>query len=247
MALTPDETELLNDVGFDPLVVEHVRSQTRGPLERVRIQNIDGNELGPGISVGVADGEAAEKLMLPIQLALIALGYRAFWSMRHEPNGMRMGDEVVILKGTDQYAMVRLCQTNGSNIGISTDDIIDRLNAWRKICDFDVVGASSDWVAIQFARLPADLCEFAQEVFIFCPDINDSVGRRGTPADDRAAMQICPDVTVPMKPEIAQHFQDLDPELSEQLTQAYRSEVEMNIRHLALGLREKKYLFLWWD
>jgi hypothetical protein len=42
------------------------------------------------------------------------------------------------------------------------------------MCAFEVVGASRDWAALAFSKLPEKMCAFAEEVFSFCPD---SVGQ----------------------------------------------------------------------
>jgi hypothetical protein len=65
----------------------------------------------------------------------------------------------------DPYAMVRLRRTNGANYDVFNEHILSRLAAWEKICTFDVVGADRHWVALQFSRLPENICAFAEVVF----------------------------------------------------------------------------------
>ena len=181
-------------------------------------------------------------------------GYRAFWSARREANGMREGDEVAILKTTDPFAMVRLRRSDGGNYGISTEDIIDRLMAWQQIATFDVVGASTDWVALVFSRLPEKICAFAEEVFDFCPDsVDQGVGllrEKTHPEKFAEARRLCPEVSA----KIADHDQivlpplrAMNPELAAAAMKLNGTSTEMGVRLLAHKLKTTRFLWLWWD
>jgi hypothetical protein len=47
------------------------------------------------------------------------------------------------------------------------------LKEWEIHSPFDIIGADSDWVEIEFKRLPKDLRAFIEEVYDFCPDAVD--------------------------------------------------------------------------
>jgi len=125
------------------------------------------------------------------------MGYRPFWSERRLPNGMTVGDELAILKTADPYAILQVKQTNGANYGVFLPDILARLEAWKALCEIDVIGAASSWVALRFVTLPAELCPFAGNVYAFCPDsVEQGVGlldEGDDPALYARAREICPD------------------------------------------------------
>ena len=262
MQLTPQETALAQEVNFDQDICLLIKSHANKKLERLQ-ETFDYGKVrpGPGVSVAVNDGEEAERLINALRDELSGRGYRAFWSKRYEPDGMEETDEVAILKTDDPYAMIKLCQSDGANYDVSTEDIIDRLSEWKKRCDFEVVGASRDWVALQFSRLPADICQFAEDVYLLCPDtVGQGVSLKYGDDEKRieAARQLCPN---PLSDRVHQRIAEqmghlghaadlLPPGLAETfggMGDALRDEVDTGIRLLAYELRETKFLFLWWD
>jgi hypothetical protein len=90
-------------------------------------------------------------------------------------------DKIGVLKGTDQYDILRVMYTNGDDYDISNQDVIERLKEWEKTSPFDIIGADNDWVEIEFKTLPKDLKSFAEEVYDFCPDAVDQ--GPGSPAE----------------------------------------------------------------
>jgi hypothetical protein len=87
-----------------------------------------------------------------------------------EMNEAIRSDKIGILKGNDQYDVLRIMQTNGDDYDISNEDIIERLQEWEKRYPFAIIGAENDWVEIEFRAVPDDIRSFAQEVYDFCPD-----------------------------------------------------------------------------
>ena len=65
------------------------------------------------------------------------------------------------------------------------------------------MGAGSAWVAIQFVKLPANICAFAEEVYEFCPDtVEQSVGlqnEKDDPERFEAARRLCPTLSAGME------------------------------------------------
>ncbi len=77
MPMTPEEIAIAGEVGFDWSVAEFVRGHSRTPLDRLMAMAEDGSiQPGPGLSVVVADGDEAERLMKIIGPSLAAQGYR---------------------------------------------------------------------------------------------------------------------------------------------------------------------------
>ena len=245
---------LARELDFDVDVCELAASH--GAVERAKAVGPDGEwEPGPGLSIAVRDGEAAERLMTKVQAQLVARGYRAFWSERLEENGMKESDEVVILRTTDRYAIVRMKRSDGANYGISTEDILARLGAWENLCSFDIVGASTSWVALQFRTLPEKICAFAEEVYLFCPDsVEQGVGlmrEKNEPAAFAEARRLCPKISSVIAERLKGQLEAFSGEIPEALRSMMgamgASESEMGVRLLARELRRTKYLFLWWD
>jgi hypothetical protein len=270
MASSEEDEKLAQEAGFDPAVLALIRRHTRKKIERMTVRGSDGDSIlpGPGLSVKVADGGAAEALMALLQPELGPLGHRAFWSTRRNPRGRREGDEVVVIKSTDRYEPLRVRHTEGGESDLSTDDIIARLRAWESLCRFDVVGAASDWVALTFETLPERICAFAEEVYLFCPDsVGQGVGltpERQHPELFAAARELCPEISPAIGEKLKGKIDDIDaraadlpPEYlamlgnlkgaGDGLASAAVREAEMGVRLLAQDLKQKKYLFLWWD
>lgn len=261
MALSNEELSLAREIDFDEAIAALVKMCTPAPLTRMRVRERPAN----GLSISVRDGDEAERVMNCLRAGLTERGYRAFWSDRCAANGLSEGDEVVVLKTADPMAIVRLQQSDGGNYGISTDDILNRLAEWQKICEFHVVGASGDWVALQFTRLPDNICAFAEEVYAFCPDaVTQGVGllREDREREKfRAARELCPQISESISLEedrqTAEAMESMarrDPRSAEQFrrlmedARAGRStSLEMGIRLLAHDIYTRKYLFLWWD
>ena len=256
MSLTIDERALADRVGFDPAACESVKSVGRATL--VPFGPADGPAVG--LAYPVTDGDVAERQLHALQLQLLPLGYRAFWTKLHEENGRTIGDAVAVLHATDPYAILDAAQPDGGNYDVSTDDIRARLRSWEDRCRFEIVGADRDWVAVVFDSLPPDLCAFAEEVYWFCSDIFEadmgSAARAAAVGRASAAAARCPDLSPQFWAAFdARHAQtfgahtavaDLFGDDGDFLA-GLRSETLRNVQRFADKLAETKYLFLWWD
>jgi hypothetical protein len=241
---------LARELDFDVDICE--QAAWHGPIARV-----DGVGEEIGLSIAVKDGEAAERVMTNVQARLPARGYRAFWSERLAADGMKESDEVVILRTTDPNAIVRMKRSDGANYGISTEDIPARLRAWESLCSFDIVGASTSWVALQFRTLPEKICAFGEEVYLFCPDsVEQGVGlqrEKDNPGAFAEARRLCPKIS----PVLGERLkEEMEQAFSEEIPEALRSMMgeamdasasEMGVRLLARELGRTRYLFLWRD
>jgi Domain of unknown function (DUF4253) len=260
--LTPSEQRLAQESGVSADVCLAMKQIVpAAPLRRAHAldEMMNSRAADNAVAVDVADGNDAERAIIALEPIVRANGCRAFWSTRGEPGGLEISDEVIVMKTSDPYAIVRLRQSNGSNHNVSTADILDRLGAWESICTFDCVGASHDWVALKFKTLPENLCTFAAEVYTFCPDsVDQGVGlMRESQAPElfAAARALCPQV-----PPVARDKMDAqvgrlaamgDTVPAWLLDAAKRaagsSSPDDGIRLLAEDIRRKRYLFLWWD
>jgi hypothetical protein len=195
MSLTQKEQELGKRIGFDLDILELVKTETGKTVQQTfRITEDGEKEAADGISVPTTPDDV-EVFINQHQSALLARSYRAFWSNSRDRRGLHQ-DEMVVFKTTDHYDIVRLRQTDGANYDIFNEDILSRLEAWSKICKFDIVGAAGDWVCLVFKALPKDICAFAKDVYKFCPDsVDQGVGLKSEVDDPEmfeAARKLCP-------------------------------------------------------
>lgn len=161
--------ELAKILNFDRKVLLLIKQEANGHIHRLIGFDEDGYQIfAPGIAVQVPEDRTDHILdslrkKLPRQ-------YMAFVVEMNE--GMKT-DTIGILKGTDQYEILRIMQTGGEEYDITNQDVIDQLKEWEKTASFAIVGADSDWVEIEFTSLPKDLKGFVEEVYDFCPDAVD--------------------------------------------------------------------------
>jgi len=113
-----------------------------------------------GIMVSVQK-EKTDQILSLLRKKLAPLHYMSF--IVEKDQGVKT-DKIGIIKGNDQYEILRIMHTYGDENEISNQDIIDRLKEWAKKSSFDIIGADNDWVEIRFKTLPKDLCAFAEEV-----------------------------------------------------------------------------------
>jgi hypothetical protein len=147
-----------------------VKETTRQHIHRLIGYDENGYQIiAPGIAVPVPE-DKTDSMLTTLRQKLSPLHYMSFVV---EMNAGLKIDKIGILKGTDQYDILRVMHTNGDDYEISNQDIIDRLKEWEKCWLFDIIGAENDWVEIEFKSLPKDLKAFVEEVYEFSPDAVD--------------------------------------------------------------------------
>jgi hypothetical protein len=170
VSLSPHEELLAGQIGFDVEVLRLVKETVPGHFHRMSGYDRNGYQIVVnGFSVPVPEQETARTLSL-LRQKLLPRKYLAFII---EVNEALRSDKIGILKGSDQYEILRVMQTNGDDYDITNEDIIERLKEWEKQYPFEIIGAEYDWVEIEFKSVPADIRSFALEVYDFCPDVVD--------------------------------------------------------------------------
>ncbi|MGD9720795.1 MAG: DUF4253 domain-containing protein [Pirellulales bacterium] len=258
MALDPAEKELAAAIGFEADFCEAVKLLTGRAFQRLTVTTEEyAQQLGNGLSIRV-DRQEVEHTMAKLQPQLELQGYRAYWSEIRAPNGMTDSDEIAILRGTDPYEIIRHRRSNGGNYGVFTGDIIAKLKEWEASCRFQIFGAATDWVAIQFDSLPANVCGFAESIYLLCPDtVEQGVGllhEREHPEVFAAARELCPELSAEIRHTLdAQLAEFRGMDIPDNLRALFESgagfgtPTDMGIRLLAYELERTKQLFLWWD
>lgn len=128
---------------------------------------------------------------------------------------------------TDPFDIIRKAQTSAPNFDMDTPNIIARLQQWQTLCKFRVTDAGHDTVDIEFETLPADMDEFAWDVYDFCPDLVD----QGTGC-------------------VAEMIEEMDevPPATQKLIEGIDFDDEdYGVEILKREIQQGKNLKLWWD
>jgi hypothetical protein len=168
--LSPAAEELAKSIKFDRQVLIIAKGESQDRIGRLIGFDEEGYQIiAPGIAISVPE-DKTDHILSSLRQKLHPLKYMAFVVEMNE--GLKI-DKIGILKGTDQYDILRIMYTDGDEYDISNQDVINRLKDWEVHSPFDIIGADSDWVEIEFKILPKDLNTFAEEVYDFCPDTVD--------------------------------------------------------------------------
>lgn len=258
MSLTVVELELANSIGIATEICEIVKHECNGTLKQLSVVT-DDYQLQPiaGLSVAVRRSDV-QPILASLQPRLTPFGYRAFWSERCDTNGRKESDEIAVARTDSDTFILGIRRPNGANYGLSPDDVANKIQDWKGRCQCQVVGAATDWVAIDFETLPGGACRFAEEVYNFCPDtVEQGVGlmnEADQPETFAAARALCPTLSTEMQQKIdAQTARFKKMVLPPQLRQmvdaglAFGTPTDMGVRLLAYSLEQSRQLFLWWD
>jgi len=167
VTLSPYAEELARILKFDRQVLIMVKEATNEHIQR--LVGYDENNfqiIAPGIAVSVPE-DKTDRVLASLRKKLVPLHYLPFVVEMNE--GLKT-DKIGIIKGSDQYEILRIMHTDGDEYDITNEEVIDRLKEWETIAPFDIIGADSDWVELEFKTLPKDLKAFAAEVIDFSPD-----------------------------------------------------------------------------
>jgi hypothetical protein len=83
------------------------------------------------------------------------------------------GVEVVVIAGKSQFDILRLMRSNGANYDLATEDIVAKLVQYDSAFGIRIFHAETDVVEFDLLRTPGDMTAFANDVYVFCPDIVD--------------------------------------------------------------------------
>ena len=170
VTLSPQAEELAKSVKFDRQVLIMAKEESGASIYRlIGYDEKNYQIMADGIAVTVPEIRT-DMVLDSLRRKLTPLKYMAFGV---EMKAGIKTDRIGILKGTDQYDILRVMHTDGGDYDISNEDVIERLKDWEKSSPFDIIGADNDWVEIEFKTLPQDLKAFAEEVYDFCPDAVD--------------------------------------------------------------------------
>ncbi|BDI32694.1 hypothetical protein CCAX7_47450 [Capsulimonas corticalis] len=240
MTLAAAEISLAESLEFSPQVCVLLQEVSQRPLERLVItESIDDEWVqrhGDGISV-MLKREGAERFVHDQQHQLLKQGYLVFASSRLDLRGCGAGDELILLKTSDLYEMIRVRNTYAYEL--TNDEIINQLKSWDELCGIRLLGAGPDWISMEFLSLPENLLPFALSVYRFCSEgigEFEEVDEEGEPLwFDKV------DAQFPERIEEAFH----GPRAEEGLE--YATYDEKCAKLVAGGLAANQSIFFWWD
>jgi len=170
VTLSPYAETVSKIIKFDRQVLVIMKEESGSSIQRlVGYDENDYQIIADGVCVAVPEDQT-DMVLTAFRARLAPLKYMAFVV---EMNAGIKTDKIGVLKGTDQYEILRIMHTDGDDYDISNEDVIDRLKEWEKMSAFDILGADNDWVELEFKTLPKDLKSFAEEVYDFSPDTVD--------------------------------------------------------------------------
>jgi hypothetical protein len=168
--LSPYAEELARTIKFDRQILVIAKEEAQSHIQR--LVGYDENNyqiMALGIEVSVPE-DRTDRVLASLRKKLSPLKYLAFVVEMNA--GLKM-DKIGVINGVDQYEILRIMHTDGDEYDIANQDVIDRLKEWEKVSAFDIIGAGSDWVELEFLSVPKDLRAFAEDVYEFCPDAVD--------------------------------------------------------------------------
>ncbi|CAN5438742.1 DUF4253 domain-containing protein [soil metagenome] len=168
--LSPEEQELCKSLSFDIEIAELIKAHTGAPIGRLPAYGEDGDPLeepGDGLC-SETDEEKSYEFIDDQKDALRKEGYLIFL-FEDDDEQKFLG----ILKGQDEFDIIKFRKTNGVNSELQTKDIINKLQVWKKKDDFFIMGVGLDWIMAGFYELPDDMDAFAKELYEFAPDVVD--------------------------------------------------------------------------
>jgi hypothetical protein len=255
--LTVEEQQLCERLGFPAEVGQALKTISGHSIEQAQSADNEG-ELEParGLS-SIVSGDLLDCVLLVERLKKeLPAGFLAFYSTAlsasselGQLDGMVQDDpqELVVLPQGDWRDIVAFRATGRGDEGPTNGEVKAQIEKWKAQFGFEILGASSDYVALEFHTLPSNLCAFAEEVYRFCPDaVEQGVGlmeEEDDPEFFAEARALCPAISTELREFLEAELQNSkeDDETEEELAEVLQ-EIEMGIRLLA-----NQSLFLWWD
>ena len=190
MELTAEEKQLALTLDFSEDVLRLVKSEVQKPLVPFEqwISASDSNDVvdsswsssdvlnGKGFAVKLAQEYRGMwepdylELIHRMRSLLLPYEYMAFLTEAYNPYPC-----LAILKTLDQHEIIHVVEARGwdsDDKQWQPDELIAKLQEWQHLCDFNVIGAYSDNIKLEFTTLPHDLIAFAEEINHLCWELN---------------------------------------------------------------------------
>jgi len=118
--------------------------------------------------------EKGSELVLKVVRDAIPDDYLAFiGTTRNLSKDDVNGVEIVIIKSSDKFDILRTAKSDGINYDITNELLISKIKEWDSLYSVDIWQAETDTIQLKLKTLPKDLLVFSEEIYKFCPDIVD--------------------------------------------------------------------------
>jgi len=130
-----------------------------------------------------------------------------------------------------KYAELYEKNTNGINCGLTTDDVVKKLEQWDARYTIEISEIDNDRLNVKFFELPDDLAALAREIYDFCPDVIE----QGFGVMDEM-VNMMEETGMELPREVAEIIEGID-----------FADDDFGLELLQRSLRATKDLGLWWD
>ena len=165
--LNQQEIDLINELGFDQELMASFKATARGSLyglpdvDPATAGIIETEYRGIRAQLSEVDVLATVKQLKP---SFKEKGYLVFGF--GEGNGE---PELAVMKGTDEWDILRYRATHGDDPGQDTEALLGHLKKLDEQFGVTIVSCGHDWLEFGLERLPEDWPAFLNELEGFCP------------------------------------------------------------------------------
>jgi hypothetical protein len=178
LELTIEERELARRIGFDESILQRMKSHNIPHLNQLTVHHVENHFAVEVPASGFTYDTYQRRAELHVRNErepLSRLGYRIFLS---ELASSKQLARVAVIRGNDQYDILRMMRTSDVNGDKTNANIIAHLQKWERLHPFNIWGANHDWVLAKFRKIPTDMLAFTQEVIAFAPDVYGQANRK---------------------------------------------------------------------
>jgi len=189
LPLSESEITLLDSLEIDKDILKTVRNYTDSaisPMNSIDDYYEEGSPSADYKPHGFTFQSQEKDTRRTVYTLYEDLREKGYFIYTSETNFGYSPDQVTVLRGKDQFDILRAEGTNGINHDVYPEDVIKKLTAWHKQFPFEIVGADNDWIEARFITRFRGMEKLAREVYDFCPDVVD----QGTETVENLAMEM---------------------------------------------------------
>lgn len=170
------EEEIITKINFDKSLMLEFKNETKKSiLQLPAIDSETSEELDNETFEGIyceSTEKKAEKLVKKLKPKFKEKGYLIFYT-----EGFEGKKNICLIKGYDELDILKYRKTNGINYDLEYIDVLKKISEWNSKFGIKIIGCNQDYVHLEFDKLPANMKDFADEVYEFCPDsVDQGVG-----------------------------------------------------------------------
>jgi hypothetical protein len=162
-------------LGFTQEALNIIKQSSNNSYQQLSVTSIeDDSEVKVDGLVFNTTEQQGYGLVWKLQASLVPLEFLVY--ICDQDMGVRKSSwKIAVIKGKDQFDILKVQQTNGINYDIENEDVISTLREWARRYPFTIIGAGFDWCELSFTSLPIgeEMESFAEEIYEFSPDIVD--------------------------------------------------------------------------